>query len=154
MAYENDATIGRPNACGLAEGSMILTLRGAVPVETLRPGDKVVTRSGARKLTEIAFRTEARARLVRISASALGHDRPEQDIVISADQPILMRDWRAKVLTGADRAMIPATRLVDGEYIRHAARRDMRLYTLHFDTPAVIYAQGLELGCEAALIPA
>lgn len=140
-------------AGGLAEGSEVLTLSGIRPVEALQPGDRVVTRGGARVLRGIESRSVARARLVRVCASALGHDRPEADILLAADQQILVRDWRAKAMTGQDRALIVAGKLVDGEYIRAEARAEVRLYTLRFDGPAVIYAQGLELACAEIVTP-
>lgn len=39
---------------GFAPGTRIMTLEGAMPVETLRPGIRVITRSGALPLREIA----------------------------------------------------------------------------------------------------
>ncbi len=131
---------------GLAEGAEVLTLSGLKPVETLAPGDRVVTRGGARVLRGLSCRT-VQGGSVRVSAQALGHDRPEADIVLSAGQQVLLRDWRARAMTGQDRALLPVGRLVDGEYIRAEAPGPQRLYTLHFDAPAVIYAQGLELAC-------
>ena len=139
---------------GLVEGSSVMTLTGARPVEGLRPGDRIITRAGALVLREIEVRCERQARLVRISASALGNERPDEDIVVAADQPILVRDWRAAALAGTAVAMIPAARLADGIYIRAEARRDTRVFRLIFDQPAVIYAQGLEFGCEAVAVPA
>ena len=139
---------------GLVEGCTVMTLTGAKVVQDLRAGERVITRSGALVLRDIDMRTESHARLVRISASALGNERPDEDITVAADQPILVRDWRAQALTGTDRAMIPAARLADGEYIRAEARRDVRIFRLCFDTPAVIYAQGLEFGCERVAVPA
>ncbi len=156
----DDGTAGAADCAtgnvGLVEGTTVLTLRGAVPVESLRPGDRVITRAGAMTLTSVTGRTEPRGRLVRISASALGSERPEEDMCVAADQPILVRDWRAPALAGAERAMIPAGRLADGEYIRAEARREVRIWTLGFARSAVIYAQGLEFGCEtvAAAVPA
>lgn len=135
---------------GLVEGSLVQTLTGLRPVETLQPGDRIVTRAGAMVLRHVDVRTERHARLVRISACALGDNRPDEDIVVAADQPILVRDWRAAALAGVDRAMIPAGRLADGEYIRTEARRSVRIHQLRFDAPVAIYAQGLELACEMA----
>jgi hypothetical protein len=132
---------------GLAEGSEVLTLAGIRRIEDLREGDRIVTRGGARALRGMSVCDAGGVRLVRVSAAALGHDRPEADIVLAADQPILVRDWRAKALAGQDRALIAAGRLVDGAYIRVEPCRPLRLWTLHFDGPAVIYAQGLELAC-------
>ena len=139
---------------GLMEGTLVLTLSGAIPVEALAPGDRIVTRSGARKLVACEPRLLPRARVICISASALGPDRPEEDIRIAPGQTILVRDWRARALAGADHARIAAVDLCDGEYIRAEARRDARFFTLHFDAPEVIYAQGLELPCEPVRVTA
>lgn len=139
---------------GLAEGALVMTLTGPVPVEHLVPGDRILTRSGALRLQAVEVRTEPRARMVCVSAAALGPDRPEADITLAADQPILVRDWRAPALAGAEKALIPAGRLVDGEYIRSVALRDTRIFALHFAVPAVIYAQGLELTCDPVMVDA
>jgi hypothetical protein len=139
---------------GLAEGTEVMTLRGPRAVEKLRAGDRIVTRAGALRLAGVERAAAGSARLMRISAAALAPDRPEADIVVAADQPILVRDWRAPALAGAERAMIPAARLADGEYIRTEPPRDLGLYVLRFETPAVIYAQGLELGCQGVMVTA
>lgn len=139
---------------GLAEGTQVMTLRGPVAVEALQPGDRIITRSGALLLQSVASRIEPRARLMRISAAALGADRPDGDLTVAADQPILVRDWRGPALAGAAQALIPAAKLADGEYIRAEVLRDARLFRLHFAVPAVVYVQGLELACEPAPVAA
>lgn len=150
MLDEGAAGFQGQGMAGLLEGTPVLTLTGTVPVEALSAGDRVVTRTGALRLRSVTAQTVARARMVRIADSALGKDRPEADIVIAEGQPILVRDWRARALADADRAMIPAVRLIDGAYIRAEARRDAVFYALTFDVPAVVYACGLELACEGA----
>jgi hypothetical protein len=139
---------------GIAIGTEVMTLEGALPVEYLCPGDRILTRSGTCRLRALSMTRIQNARVVRISESTLGVDRPAAAIVVTREQPILIRDWRAKALYGAAQAMIPARRLVDGEYIRAEVVADLRLYTLHFDAPEVIYAGGLELECcpEAAAV--
>ncbi|HMO72663.1 MAG TPA: Hint domain-containing protein [Paracoccaceae bacterium] len=132
---------------GLLEGTNVMTLRGAMPVEALEPGDRVITRSGALALERVAMRREAAPRMVRVAASALATDRPDADIVMTADQPILVRDWRAPAMAGQPQALMAAGRMADGEYIRPEPMDEARLYTLHFAVPAVIYAHGLELAC-------
>lgn len=141
---------------GIVQGTHVMTLRGALPVEALEPGDRVITRQGALRLEHVAMRREASPRLVRVAASALAPERPEADIVLAADQPILVRDWRAPVLAGLPQALMPVGRLTDGEYIRPERNDEARIYTLHFAVPAVIYAHGLELACApvAAAAPA
>jgi hypothetical protein len=132
---------------GMALGTEVMTLEGALPVEYLNPGDRVLTRSGARRLRSMAMTRIQNARVVRISEDTLGVDHPPEPVLVTRDQPILIRDWRARALYGAAQALIPARRLVDGEFIRHEVVDDLRLYTLHFDAAEVIYAGGLELEC-------
>jgi hypothetical protein len=138
--------------CGIAAGTPVLTLAGAVAVEDLTPGTRIITRDGARQLT--GLRRVAPSRMVRVSASAIGVEQPEEDMVIGAATPILIRDWRAKALKGCDQAIIRADRLIDGEYIRHETATSPTLYALEFDALAVIYAGGLELALAPARQPA
>ena len=132
---------------GLAIGTPVLTLEGILPVEYLAPGDRIVTRAGARKLLAIEVACVQNARVIRISAGVLAVDRPAEDMIVTPDQPILIRDWRAKALTGSAAALIPAARLVDGAYIRAEVVAELRLYTLRFEEDVVIYAGDLELAC-------
>ncbi|MDB5665307.1 Hint domain-containing protein [Cypionkella sp.] len=139
---------------GLAIGTQVMTLEGAFPVEYLSPGDRVITRTGARKLLAIEMTLVQNARVVRISQDVLGVGRPADVITVTPDQPILIRDWRAKALTGDATALIAASRLVDGEYIRAEVAPELRLFTLRFDEDVVIYAGDLELACTSAPVAA
>ncbi|MDP3197074.1 Hint domain-containing protein [Tabrizicola sp.] len=132
-------------------GTMVRTLDGVLPVEYLTPGDRIVTRSGARRLTSVSVQARKVVDLVRIRASTIGHDRPEQDLLVSTGQPILIRDWRAKAIFGVPVAAIPASRLADGEFVCLETHAQVRLFTLRFDEDEVIYAEGLELACPAFL---
>ena len=138
---------------GIVAGTMVLTLEGELPVQFLAPGDRVVTRSGAKVLKDIGVTLLQDALMVRISASALGHDRPDADLFVAPAQPILVRDWRARALYGQDAAMVEAQRLADGDYIRKEVVAEVRLFTLRFEREEVLYAGGLELAC-TALAPA
>ena len=135
-------------------GTPVLTLDGELPVEFLSVGDRLLTRNGARRLKQIEVTVVQNARMVRISKDALGVERPSDDVMVSADQQILIRDWRAKALYGTAKAMVPASRLADGEYIRSEIVSDVRLYTLGFEDDAVIYAGGLELACSKVTVEA
>ena len=137
---------------GLACGTTVLTLDGILPVEFLSPGDRIVTRDGAQRLASIEVTVVQNARVIRISEGTLGIDRPEGDMVVSPDQPIMIRDWRAKAMFGTKAAMVPAARLVDGAYIRAEVLPQVRFYTLRFANDAVIYAGGLELACAPVLV--
>lgn len=148
VAGEVPATI-RP-VPALTAGVTVLTLAGALPVEHLTPGDRVITRDGARTLKAIHARTEAVARMVRVSASAIGVEQPEEDMLITPDTMILIRDWRAKALAAAPQAVVSAAKLIDGEYVRMIETDEIWMISLHFDAPEIIYANGLELLCEPA----
>jgi len=139
---------------GVASGTPVLTLDGALPVEFLTIGDRVLTRAGVRRLQGIVITVVQNARVVRIAQDTLGINRPEADLIVTPDQPILIRDWRAKALYGSATALVPASRLADGEYIRSEVLAEVRLYSLHFAEDAVIYAGGLELACPAECVTA
>jgi Hint domain len=138
-----------PDAPGILAGTMVRTLDGILPVEFLEPGDRIVTRSGARRLASFSVVTRRHVQLVRIRASAMGHDRPDQDLLLSPGQPVVIRDWRAKVLYGTPVAAIPAARLADGEFVVTETHHNAKLFTLRFEDDEVIYAEGLELACVA-----
>ena len=135
---------------GMLAGTMVLTLDGALPVDYLEPGDRVVTRMGARRITRLEVTVVRHARVVQITHNTLGTGRPDQDMIVSAAQGILIRDWRAKALFGATEVVVPAGRLVDGLYARSAILAEARLYALGFEDATVIYAGGLELACAGA----
>lgn len=190
-ALGTDPASERIGAGGIAAGSRIMTLDGAIAVEFLNPGDRIVTRSGMKVLRQIRAGL-ARGAVIRIGQGSLGHDRPEQPLLLAANTPVLVRDWRAQTLYGAVQALVPVCRLADGEMIvriepghpapdrdydsrpaptaselaaQNAAqplaqpgaygglRAPVRLYTLQFDTPEILYADGVEVGCEALPIP-
>jgi hypothetical protein len=139
----------QPQRSGMLAGTRVRTLEGTLPVEFLEPGDRIVTRMGARRLAGVSVIVLADADLIRIRASTLGHDRPDHDLLVSPDQPVVIRDWRARALYQAAVAAIPAARLVDGEFIQRETLPEARLFTLQFDDDEVIYAEGLEIACPA-----
>jgi hypothetical protein len=143
-----------PSVLGLMAGTQVRTLDGVLPVEFLEPGDRIVTRAGARRLVAVSVVQRRMAAVVRIRATTLGHDRPEQDLLLAPGQPVMIRDWRARALYGVEAAAIPASRLADGEFIVTEVLRQVRLFTLRFAEDEVIYAEGLEVACPAVDVPA
>lgn len=139
---------------GIIAGTGIMTARGRVAVENLRPGERVVTRSGIRVLRAVTVEEMAAATLVEVAAGALGHDRPGQVLRLPADQPVLLRDWRAEALYNQAQALVPAARLADGEFVRLVRVAGVRLFRLAFDGAEVVYADGVELTCAPALVAA
>lgn len=134
---------------GVLEGTRIRTLDGILPVDHLQPGDRIVTRAGMRKLLAVSVLRRRVLDLVRIRGSVLGHDRPEEDLLVAPGQCVMIRDWRARALYGRDVAAIPAARLEDGEFVLRETHGEVKLFTLRFAEDEVIYAEGLELACPA-----
>ncbi|SPH17605.1 hypothetical protein DEA8626_01128 [Defluviimonas aquaemixtae] len=134
---------------GIAAGTIVLTLEGAFPVEFLVPGDRVITRTGLCILRDIKVHRYS-GPAIRLRAGALGHDRPDQDLLLPDETPIVLRDWRARALFGAPEVVVPIRRVADGEFVAPTTVLSMRVFDLRFDTAEVVYAEGLELVCEPA----
>jgi len=129
--------------------AMILTLDGERPVAALRPGTRVITRDrGAVALRAVTQKPVIRD-AVQIKAGSLGHMRPVRDVLLPQDQPLLIRDWRAKALFGSDPAIVAARRLVDGEFVTFAGPHRFDACDLGLDNEHVLYVDGLELVAQA-----
>ncbi|MEQ9259078.1 MAG: Hint domain-containing protein [Roseovarius sp.] len=136
---------GHRSDVGLPGAALIMTLKGEVPVADLRPGARVVTRDTGTAILKQVRRRRITGRAVSIKASSLGHNRPERDALLPAGQQVLVRDWRAKALFGAPQVLVPAERLVDGEFVTLSTGLSMEVHDLIFDSPHVLYVDGLEV---------
>lgn len=142
------------HSIALPEGAEVLTLDGALPVEYLGAGDRIITRAGARRLAGIHVTVLRPADVLRVGAGTLAHDRPADALHLLPDQPVLLRDWRARALCGAREALVPLHRLADGEYIRAERLAELRLFHLEFAEHVILYAGGMELGSRAGRVVA
>jgi len=132
---------------GVTASTKILTCGGEKPAAHLKTSDRIITRDhGALPLVATISRTpNAPQYMIRIPANAFGCGRPACDMDVLPDQPIVVRDWRAMVLYGRTQARVAASRLIDGRVVCGSTRDAQRMIALHFTTPSVIYANGLEL---------
>ena len=136
----------------LAAGTVVWTADGAIPVEYLTPGDRIVTRSsGYATLIEAASLT-AVLPLVRIAAHGLGRQRPDCPVTLPADQAILLRGPLAQDLAGRSMAIRPAAALVASGRAEVLGTRACALVSLQLERGDILYASGLEIA--AALITA
>ncbi|MEM7470016.1 MAG: Hint domain-containing protein [Pseudomonadota bacterium] len=130
---------------GLLAGCKILTIEGYTSIADLKPGARVVTRSGLKRLRHLN-KTTRFFKPVAVTSGSLGYTRPARNLKMAPDQEVMVRDWRAEVLFGRDAVVIPVSRLLDGKYIfsqGEAAHHDV--YELVFDIEEVFYADGVEL---------
>jgi len=130
---------------GIPGASLIMTLDGEGEVTDLRPGARIITRDSGAAVLRRVRRRRVVAHSVHVRAGSLGHNRPDHDAILAAGQPVLVRDWRALALFGAPQALMPAERLVDGEFVTLRDPAPMALHDLEFDTPHVLYVDGLEV---------
>ena len=123
-----------------------MTADGALPVDFLEAGQRVLTRSGMRILRSVdQHRYSGPA--ICIEAGALDHNRPEQTLILPAHAPVMVPDWREVSLFGRKRIVVEAAALVNATTILPADTVSMRLYDLRFDAPEIVHAEGLELAC-------
>lgn len=112
-------TPGTFNVCFTA-GTRIQTPRGAVAIETLRPGDVVLTLDhGPQRVawiwadthSQAALAQNERLRPVRIARHAFGNDLPSRDLLVSQQHRILIASRIAKRMFGAPEVLIAAKHL-------------------------------------------
>lgn len=130
---------------GLLAGCKILTLEGYTPIQNLRPGARVITRSGMKRLTGLHI-SKRRMKSVSVKAGSLGYNRPARDLQMSPEQVVMVRDWRADILHGRDAVLVPIRTLLDETYIYsdHVTRHH-DVFELSFDAQEIFYADGVEL---------
>jgi hypothetical protein len=135
---------------GIVAGSIIFTTEEEIPVEYLSPGHKVVTRdSGAVTLLFTSVHRIS-AQAVTTKAGSVEHTRPDHNVIIPAEQNILVRGWRARSMFGKAQTIVQAEDLIDGEFITDMGARDLHLMHLTFGKQHVIYADGLKISVALA----
>ncbi|MBE1282584.1 MAG: hypothetical protein GJ676_04655 [Rhodobacteraceae bacterium] len=132
-----------PIPCFVA-GTHLMTARGALTVEHLRVGDRVLTRdNGYQPIRWIASRTcPAIGALtpIRIKADTLGNTN---DLLVSPQHRLLVCGWRAELLFGETEVLVPAKYLCNDDTIRPAHDTEQVTYFhILFDRHEIIYAEG------------
>lgn len=135
-------------------GTMIATARGEVAVETLRPGDLVLTRdrgpqpvrwAAARHVEAAELALQPQLRPIRIRAGALGAGTPRADLVVSPQHRILVRSKIALRMFGAAEVLVAAKQLLCLEGIEVAADPESVTYVhFAFDRHEVVLSNGAE----------
>ncbi|MET4129323.1 Hint domain-containing protein [Roseovarius sp. MBR-6] len=125
-------------------GARILTPQGARAIETLRPGDMVITRdNGPQPIRWIGSSTvpgHDRFAPVRIAARVL--DGATAPLLVSPQHRVLFTGYKAELLFGTDEVLVAARHLIDGRDVTLAPRSAVTYLHLMFDRHEVIYAEG------------
>ncbi len=126
------------------EGAVIATPHGPRAIETLAPGDLVLTRDhGPRPLRWIGASTIAgtgRAAPIRFARHAFGNPRP---FFVSPQHRMLYVGTDATLYFDQPEVMVPAKHLVNGTTIRRAERAAVTYYHLMFDAHEIVQADGV-----------
>jgi len=125
-------------------GARILTPRGERPVESLRPGDMIVTRDhGPQPLRWTGRRTvpgTGRFAPVRVAARVL--DGARAPLTVSPQHRFLFTGYKAELLFGCDEVLVAARHLVDGQAVTQTEQAAVTYIHVMFDRHEVIYAEG------------
>lgn len=140
-----------------ADGTLINTPQGPVPVETLRPGDMVETRDsgplplrwvGRRELSAEVLRVQPDLAPVNIAKDTFGPGLPASDLVLSPNHRVMLSDWRVEMLFG-DCDVLAAVRMLEKTPGIGPAKADSGVAYNHlmFDRHEIVIANGMP--CES-----
>lgn len=135
-------------------GTRIETPDGPRLVEELREGDHVQTKdNGAEQIQWIGSRRMTGARLfampklrpIRITAGALGGDRPDAQLLVSPEHRMLVKGDVARALFNTPEVLISAKDLINSDSIRvDLAVREVTYVHLLLPRHQILWANGLE----------
>lgn len=148
----DDLNLENTRVLCFARGTRLLTRRGAVEIETLRPGDAVMTLDhgfkpilwiGHRHLDPAQLAAAPKLRPVRIAAGALGQGLPLRDLVVSPQHRLLVRSPVAQRLMGRAEVLVAAHLLagLPGITVETQARA-VEYWHLLLDRHEVVIAEG------------
>lgn len=132
-----------PSIPCFAAGTLIRTNRGDVPVELIRPGDRLQTLdnglqavawAGKRKVCGLGSMAP-----VRIEANVLGNRRR---LLVSPQHRMMCRGWNTQLMTGEPEVFAAAIHLVNGKTIRRVRRPMITYVHLLCEHHEVILAEG------------
>lgn len=133
-------------ACVSFTAGTLITMAGGAqrPVESLQPGDRVLTRDdGPQEIRWIGHHT-VRARgafaPVLIRQGTLNNSR---DLVVSPDHRLFIYQRRDELGTGRSEIMVRARHLLNGDSVIRLSGGHVDYYQMLFDTHQIIYAEGI-----------
>lgn len=125
-------------------GTMIETPEGEVAVESLLPGDLVLTKDhGAQPVRWVGSRRVAATGAlapIRIAEGAFGAHRA---LMLSPQHRVLVRDALAELLFGDTEVLVAAKDLVNDGTVRQIEGGEVEYVHILFDQHQVVYSEGL-----------
>ena len=138
---------------GLVAGTSVRTPIGARRVETLRPGDLIVTRDNGLQPVRVVFaRTVAATEIaadpalapVRLMPRAVAPMMPSKPLWVGGEHRLLIPGWRLEGRDDRECVLVPARDLARSDVIHvDRALKDVTYVNLVFDAHEVFAADGL-----------
>lgn len=148
QASEDQKKLETTPQAGLCADTIVLTMDGELPARDIAPGDRIITRDAGMAVLLGVRRKRVTCDAIQIKAGSLGHKRPPEDIILPCGTQILIRDWRAQALYASVQKLVAVQDLQDGEFVTCLPAQELEIIEFVFDSPHVIYAGGLEVGCQ------
>nr|WP_281268144.1 Hint domain-containing protein [Pseudoroseicyclus aestuarii] len=137
-------------------GIMIATPRGEVPVEQLRPGDRVITRdngiqeirwAGRRDMGAAAFSKRPALRPVMIAAGALGNGLPEQPMMVAPGHRVLIANPQLHLYFAESEVLVAARHLLGRRGVHEVSLLSTTYLHMTFDDHEVVLSNGAWTEC-------
>lgn len=134
-----------------AEGTLIATLRGAIAIEDLRIGDRVLTRDhgyqpirwiGGRHFDQDTLSEFGALRPVVLRRGCLGGAGPDCDLVVSPQHRVLVTGPLSLEISGESECLVPAIDLVGMADIATSEAGEVTYFHILFDAHEVILSSG------------
>jgi hypothetical protein len=125
-------------------GTLIRTPGGDVPIESLRPGDMVLTLDdGPQPLRWIGSRVVPAAGALAPVCIRAGTFGDHGKLVVSPQHRILLRDSLAELMFGEAEVLVAAKDLVNDRSVRRVVGGDVEYIHLLFDRHQIVLSEGL-----------
>lgn len=135
-------------------GTMIRTPDGVARIEDLAEGDRILTRddgpqpvvwTGRRRLTGARLHAMPDLRPIRFRTGALGHGRPDADLLVSPRHRMLVTGDATRALFNAPEVLVAARDLLNGASVSldHGLREVTYVHVL-LERHQIVWANGLE----------
>jgi Ca2+-binding RTX toxin-like protein len=132
-------------------GTLIATPKGEVPVESLKAGDRIITRdNGIQELRWIGQRgfdwahmtANPHLRPVMIRQGSLGNGLPERDMMVSPNHRVLVSNERTSLYFDEHEVLVAAKHLIGGKGIFEVDSIGTTYLHLMFDQHEVVLSDG------------
>ncbi len=132
-------------------GTLIATPKGEVPVESLKPGDKIITRDngiqeirwfGTKHLDWATLCANPHMKPVLIRKGSLGNGLPEEDMLVSPNHRMLVANDRTALYFEEHEVLVAAKHLVGARGIHAVDSAGTTYIHFMFDSHEVVLANG------------